>query len=158
MNLLVNALIKSLKKNNLTLALAESVTCGMASAALGNGPGTADVFKGSIVCYSPDVKMKLLNVSKANIKKYTCESHEVTMLLSKHLRQLIKADIYAAVTGLASEGGSETKTKPVGTVFFCILKNNRTYSYKKLYKGSPLQIKKKACKELYQLILKTINK
>jgi nicotinamide-nucleotide amidase len=68
------------------------------------------------------------------------------------LSKLIKADIYAALTGLASEGGSETKNKPVGTVFFCILYKKKLFRSRKLFRGSPLEIKKKACLELYDLV------
>lgn len=52
------------------------------------------------------------------LKKYTAESKEVTDALAKYLRQPIATDIHAAITRLASPGGSETAEKPVGTVFF----------------------------------------
>lgn len=154
MDLLVNKLIKTMKAGELTLALAESMTCGLAAAKLGNGLGASDVLKGSIVCYTPEVKQCILEVPEKTIKKYTAESEEVTELLARHLKRLIKADVYASITGLASEGGSETKKKPVGTVFFCILTGKQTHNYRKLFRGSPLEIKTKACAYLYKLILK----
>ncbi len=43
---------------------------------------------------------------------------QVTTALAKNLPKLIKADIHVAITGLASAGGTETKDKPVGTIFF----------------------------------------
>lgn len=77
----------------------------------------------------------------------------MTNALAKKLRKLIKADICAAITGLAAPGGSETKDKPVGTVFFSVLYKGKLYKQKKKLKGTPVQIKKKACRKLYHFIL-----
>jgi nicotinamide-nucleotide amidase len=153
MDRLVNQLIKTMKDKGLTLALAESMTCGMASFKLSNTVGTSEVLKGSIICYTPEVKTSLLKITEKEIKKYSCESKEVTESLARHLKDLVKADIYAAITGLAAAGGSETKEKPVGTVFFSVM-NKKIHNYRKRFYGSPLEVKTKACIELYKLILK----
>ncbi|MCW3077698.1 MAG: hypothetical protein JWO32_2307 [Bacteroidetes bacterium] len=152
-----NPFVKTLLEKKLTLALAESMTCGLAAHQLSTCKGTADVFKGSIVCYNEEVKKDLLKVSKNLIRKHTCESAPITESLVKQLSKLIKADIHAAITGLASAGGSETKTKPVGTVFFCIRYKNKIYNIRKVFRGTPLQIRVKACYALYDLILEKIN-
>jgi nicotinamide-nucleotide amidase len=158
MNNKAHAFIKQLQEKNLILALAESVTCGLAAHKLATAPGTSDVLAGSIVCYTPEVKRDLLGVSQKLIDRYTCESMEVTEALAKNLEKLIDADIHAALTGLASPGGSETKEKPVGTIFFCIKFKNKMHRYKKLFRGTPLEIRKKACMSLYEHVLKTIHK
>jgi nicotinamide-nucleotide amidase len=145
-------LANHLKRNNLSIAFAESVTCGLAAHSLGNIIGASDFLKGSIVCYDEDVKINLLKVKQSLIKKYTCESQQVTDELAKNLRLLFKADVYAAVTGLAAAGGSETGEKPVGTVFYSIYYRNKFYCHKKTFRGKPLEIKKKACDELYKFI------
>jgi nicotinamide-nucleotide amidase len=67
------------------------------------------------------------------------------------------ADIHAAITGLASPGGSETKEKPVGTVFLCVYYKNKIYRERKLFRGSPLQVRKKACDALYVMILRVLK-
>ncbi len=84
-----NKLIKLFKQNNLTLAMAVSMTCGLAAASLGNTHGPSYVLKGSIVCYSPDVKKTVLKIPESSIKKYTCESKEITQMLAKNLQTLI---------------------------------------------------------------------
>lgn len=152
----VPELIRNLEEKNLKLALAESVTCGLAAHKLCGAKGTSEVLAGSVVCYSPETKMSLLGVSQAMINRYTCESMRVTEALAKNLPGVIKADIYAAVTGLASPGGSETKEKPVGTVFFCVYYQRKMFRQKKLFRGSPLQVRKKACEELYRMILSDV--
>jgi nicotinamide-nucleotide amidase len=161
MNKEINSFVKQLKAENLTLALAESITCGLAAHKLSTCKGISEVLKGSVVCYNEDVKKDLLKIPQKMIDKYTCESAEVTALLVKNLKRLIKADVHASLTGLASNGGSEGKGKPVGTVFFCISYKNNLFPYKKAFRGSPAQIKEKACLMLYHLIsnvVKQLNK
>ncbi|MCW3104802.1 MAG: hypothetical protein JWO09_3242 [Bacteroidetes bacterium] len=158
MNKKVNDFVKTLKEQKLTLALAESITCGLAAQKLATCIGTSDVLKGAVVCYSPEVKMGLLKIPKKVIEKHTPESREVTRQLAANLGQLIDADIYAAITGLASPGGSETKQKPVGTVFYCIRHKNKTINERKVFKGSPLEIRTAACMALYELILEKVVK
>jgi nicotinamide-nucleotide amidase len=152
-----NALVRTLKEKALTLALAESVTCGLAAHRISGCSGTSDVFRGSIVCYTPQVKHKLLKVPQRLIEKYSCESKEVTMALAKNLHSIIDADIYAAITGLASPGGSESKQKPVGTIFISVYHQKKTYNYRKLFRGSPLTIKKEACDALYTILQKLVK-
>jgi nicotinamide-nucleotide amidase len=154
----VNSFVKQLKEQGLTVAFAESMTCGMATHKLASCTGTSDVLKGSVICYTPEVKKSLLGISQAMIDKYTCESKEVTDALADKLSGLVKSDIHAAITGLASEGGSETKEKPVGTVFFCVRYKGRKHHLRKLFRGTPLAIREKACLELYRFILEVISK
>jgi nicotinamide-nucleotide amidase len=153
----VNTFIKTLMDKQHTLALAESMTCGLAAHFLSTCKGTANVLLGSVVCYSTDVKTGLLGVPKQLIDKHSAESREVTEKLAINLRHEMKADICAAITGLASSGGSETKTKPVGTVFFSILYKNRPRNFRVVFRGTPLEIRQKACLQLYDLILKEIK-
>jgi len=150
--------IKFCQDNRLTMAFAESVTCGLAAHQLSQVKGSSEAFKGSLVCYNGDVKTNVLKIPKTMIDKFTAESQEVTDAMAKKLKRLINADVYAAVTGLASEGGSETKTKPVGTVFFSVMYKNKLFRQRKLFRGNALQIKKKACDELYSFIISSVSK
>jgi PncC family amidohydrolase len=150
-------LVKTLLENKLSLALAESVTCGLAAHQLNSVKGTSEVLKGSIVCYDEEVKIKLLKIPRRLINDFTAESAQVTDALAENLGRLISADVYAAVTGLAAPGGSESKTKPVGTIFFSVLFKNKMHRLKKRFRGKPLEIKKKTCDELYSLIISAIS-
>jgi len=147
-----------LKENELTIAFAESMTCGLLAHKLGSVSGTSDFLAGGIVCYSEDVKNNLLKVSKKLIEKHTAESQTVTDALALNLRKIIAADIHAAITGLATDGGTETKSKPVGTVFFSLVYKNKIYKLKKKFNGSPLKIKQKACEEFSRFIIKRLKK
>jgi nicotinamide-nucleotide amidase len=148
----VNRLLNFFEEKGLTLSMAESMTCGLASHQLNIVKGTSEVLMGSIVCYSEMVKTGLLGIKPTLIRKYTAESREVTAELAKALKKFFKSDVYAAITGLASPGGSENKRKPVGTVFISVKYKGKIWSQKKQFKGTPLQIKRKACEEMYRFI------
>lgn len=146
-----------MRSEGLTLVLAESVTCGLAAMKLSSCIGVSEVLLASTVCYTPEAKKQLLNVKEATISKYTCESPEVTREMAKSLPKLIKADVYAAITGLASSDGSETQEKPVGTIFYAIHYKGKTHDFKKVFLGTPLEIKTKAAIEIYSLILELLK-
>ena len=152
MKRITNKLVKLLLNSKLSIAVAESMSCGLVTHQLNTVKGTSEVLKGSIVCYSEEVKKDLFKVPSKLISKYTTESQEVTDSLAKKLKRLIKADVYAAITGLAAPGGSECRTKPVGTVFYSLYYKNKLYRERKFFRGTPSEIKKNACKNFYKFI------
>ena len=152
-----NALVKKLGKRSVNIALAESITCGLATSKLGVYKGVASILAGSVVCYTPEVKAGLLKVRKSTMDEYTCESQEVTDELAQNLASVIEAELHAAITGLASAGGSETKEKPVGTVFFSIFYKDQLYRERRLFRGTPSEIREKACNFLYNFISEVVD-
>jgi nicotinamide-nucleotide amidase len=151
-------LARILKENNLTIALAESITCGLLSHKLGSISSTSDILKGAIICYDESVKLSLLKIPEKIIKEHTAESQIVTDKLALHLKKLIPADIHAGITGLASQGGSETNAKPVGTVYISVLFRQKINRKRKVFKGSPLEIKNKASTFLFSFISSLVQK
>lgn len=141
----------------LTIALAESMTCGLAAHMLSTCKGTADVLQGSVVCYNEQVKKEMFGIPESMLRRYSAESPEVTDRLARDLKKIIAADIHAAITGLAASGGSERPGKPPGTVFFTVIWKNRKYPDRKVFRGTPLQVREKACLHLYDLILKVVK-
>ncbi len=80
-------LVKFLQTNKLTVAFAESVTCGLACHQLTNVIGTSKVLLGGGVSYQEKVKTDLLKVSPTLIKKYTAESQQVTVAMAMCLQK-----------------------------------------------------------------------
>jgi PncC family amidohydrolase len=157
-NAKVNRFIKTLEARSVTIALAESMTCGLAAHLLSTCKGTSNVLMGSIVCYNAKTKTSILGVGEGMIQKHTAESREVTGKLAHGLKRHIKADVYAAITGLAAPGGSERPGKPVGTVFYAVLFRGKLHTFRRLIRGTPLRRREKACLYLYDLILAIITK
>lgn len=126
---LMNELFTLLKKNNLTIACAESLTGGMFQQELTAIPGSSSVLKGGVVCYTNEVKEKVLGVKKETLEEYGAVSEECARELAENVASLLNADIGISFTGVAGPGAVEGK--PVGTVYVGISK-----------KGSPAIVEK----------------
>lgn len=128
-----------LDSKNQTVAFAESCTAGLLAAAFA-ATAHSNVLIGGIVCYNASIKTTLLNVDPQLIEAYTAESAEVTCAITSGLASLMQADYYIGVTGLTKPGGSETREKPVGTLFICILNNNQMTEFRTCFSGNEKQI------------------
>jgi nicotinamide-nucleotide amidase len=129
-----------MKTLGLTIAFAESATAGRLSAEFSLVPDCGEILKGGIVCYDACIKQDILGVPESLVKKYTPESAEVTAAMTKRLSKMIPADIYISVTGLTMPGGSETKEKPVGTMFVHTLIKGKSVERRFQFSGLPESI------------------
>jgi nicotinamide-nucleotide amidase len=100
----------------LRLATAESCTGGMVASRITAVPGASDVFAGSVVAYSNEVKETGLGVPAELITAHGAVSAEVAAAMVEGARNRLGADVAVAVTGVAGPGGG-TPAKPVGLVF-----------------------------------------
>jgi nicotinamide-nucleotide amidase len=107
--------MKILKEKKLTIAAAESLTGGLFQQELTSVPGVSSVLKGGVVCYTNEVKEKVLGVKKETIEKFGVVSHECAKELAENVAALVSADIGISFTGVA--GPDELEGKPVGTVY-----------------------------------------
>lgn len=99
-----------------TLATAESCTGGLVAVRLTDVAGSSDVFLGSVVAYSNDVKIRRLGVPPEVLERYGAVSEETAAAMAQGARKELGADVALAVTGVAGpDGGSEEK--PVGLVY-----------------------------------------
>jgi nicotinamide-nucleotide amidase len=146
--------LDKLKSEKLTIAFAESMTAGMLFNEFSKVSGASEVLKGSLVTYNPELKISLLNVDPTSIDKFTPESQEVATEMVKGLAKIISADIAIAVTGLASEGGSESPEKPVGTVFISLLYKNKLHEFKTIFNHDD---KKEKAEKENEIMQKTVD-
>jgi nicotinamide-nucleotide amidase len=108
-----------LKKYNLTVSTAESLTGGKIASTLVSVSGASAYFKGSMVVYSAEMKQHLLAVSKQTIDAYTVVSQEVAKEMAINAREKMNTDYAIAVTGNAGPTADETD-KSVGVVYIAI--------------------------------------
>ncbi|AGH47955.1 MULTISPECIES: CinA family protein [Sphingomonadales] len=100
-----------------TIAVAESCTGGLVSAALTEIPGSSDVFLAGYVTYSNEAKIRMLGVSLDVLETFGAVSIAVAWGMARGALERAEADVAVAITGIAGpDGGSEKK--PVGTVVF----------------------------------------
>lgn len=99
-----------------TLVTAESLTGGGIGAALTAVPGSSEVYKGGVICYTNWVKENVLGVPSDILEQYGAVSTWTAGYMASGVRKLLQADVAVSVTGLAGPGGDEFGN-PVGTVF-----------------------------------------
>ena len=105
--------------NNATLGMAESCTGGYVSHHITQVMGSSAYFKGCIVCYSNDIKEKILGVKKDTIEKYGAVSEQTVTELAQNTLSVLEVDYTFAITGLMSIGG-ESDRIDVGTVWMAV--------------------------------------
>lgn len=129
-----------LKKDHLTLAVAESCTGGMISQRLTNVAGSSEYFLGGVVSYANELKSGLLGVDEEALEKEGAVSRIVAEEMACGIRTKTGAAIGLAVTGIAGPGGG-TDAKPVGTVYIGIAAEEGSWVSKFLFNGDRYQIR-----------------
>jgi nicotinamide-nucleotide amidase len=104
-----------LRKNQVTLALAESCTGGLIANLLTNISGSSDYFIFSGITYSNQAKIDILNVSKETIMAQGAVHEKTAMEMARGARKVCGATYGLATSGIAGPTGG-TAEKPVGTV------------------------------------------
>lgn len=117
---LIDAARRVIEENRaagLRIAVAESCTGGLVSAALTEIPGCSDVFEAGLVTYANEAKMAMLGVASDVLETFGAVSVATAWAMAQGAIQKTNADIGVAITGIAGPGGG-TEKKPVGTVVF----------------------------------------
>ena len=99
------------------VALAESCTGGLVSAAITEIAGSSDMFEAGFVTYSNNAKMNRLNVNEDVIDTFGSVSVATAWAMAQGALEASGADVAVAITGIAGPDGG-TAQKPVGTVVF----------------------------------------
>jgi len=99
------------------VAVAESCTGGLVSAALTEHAGASDVFEAGFVTYSNESKARMLGVDENIIATFGAVSVATAWSMAQGALKHSNADVAVAITGIAGPGGGSER-KPVGTVVF----------------------------------------
>jgi len=111
--------VRLLRLQKKTLALAESCTGGALADRVTNVPGASEIFLGGVVSYANAAKENSLGVRAATLAAHGAVSEPVAAEMAAGTREKFGSDFAIAVTGIAGPGGG-TPEKPVGTVFIAL--------------------------------------
>ncbi len=114
---LAERVIAANRARGLTVALAESCTGGLVTAALTDIAGSSAVVDRGFVTYSNDAKREMLGVGEAILDTFGAVSIACAWAMAQGALEHSYADVAVAITGVAGPGGG-SKEKPVGTVLF----------------------------------------
>ncbi len=116
-------------KRNKTITTAESCTGGYIAHLLTNIAGSSAYYNGSIVSYSYESKMKLLEVDKDTIQHQGAVSEAVVKEMAKGAIAKFETDYAIAVSGIMGPDGG-TLEKPLGTVWIATGNKNKIVTQK----------------------------
>ncbi|MFM9824581.1 CinA family nicotinamide mononucleotide deamidase-related protein [Flavobacterium sp.] len=114
---------KLLKQQNKTISTAESCTGGKVAQLLSSVNGASHYFKGGVVSYSTETKIKVLGLSESLIQTYSVVSAEVAKQMAINVKSMMKTDYAIATTGNAGPTKGEAQAE-VGTVFIALATPN----------------------------------
>jgi nicotinamide-nucleotide amidase len=118
------ALAAALIARGWMLTTAESCTGGLVAAACTSLAGSSQWFERGFVTYSNEAKTEMLGVPAALIAQHGAVSEEVACAMAEGALAHARAQLAAAVTGIAGPGGA-TPGKPVGTVWVAIARHGQ---------------------------------
>ena len=116
---LLNNLQKLCIEKGISVVVAESCTAGLIASKLTTVLGSSSYFKGGVVAYQNEIKIKILGVSQSIINEETEVSSEVVKQMAKSVLEKFDANFAVATTGYAGPAGGTNKN-PIGTVFVAI--------------------------------------
>ena len=152
---LEQAVVKLLKKYDLTMTTAESCTGGLLAGRIINVPGASEVYNEGFITYSNKAKRKYLDVSKNTLKKYGAVSEQTAREMATGGVFATDSDACVAVTGLAGpDGGSEEK--PVGLVYIATYMKDKVNVQKYQFKGNRAKIREQAVVKGLDLLRRSI--
>jgi len=102
-----------------TVAVAESLTGGLVSAALTDAAGASAVVRGGVLAYAADLKISVLGVDRELLAKVGAVDGDVAEQMAAGVRELMGATYGLATTGVA--GPDPADGKPVGTVYVAVV-------------------------------------
>ncbi|WP_280512434.1 CinA family protein [Nocardia farcinica] len=137
-------------RQGITIAVAESLTSGKLSAALGAAGDSAEWFRGGIVSYSAQVKHRLLDVPDVPVVSATAAA-----AMAAGARRLLEADVAVAVTGV---GGPDPQDgEPAGSVWFGVVSGDGELTRHHVFDGEPVEVLEQTVDRAVELLLEVVR-
>lgn len=139
-----------------TLVTAESCSGGLIAHRLTNVAGSSAYYRGGVVVYSNDLKMRLLGVAEADLRRHGAVSAQVARAMADGARQRLEAEWSLGVTGIAGPGGG-TVEKPVGLVFIAVAGPRDVVVVENRFQGTREEIKAATAERALALLLERLS-
>ena len=144
-------LVEILRRQELTISCAESLTGGLFASSICEIPGVSKIFKGGVVTYWNEIKNRVLDVPKKVIEECGVVSADCASYMAKGVKNLYKTDISISFTGNA--GPDEMEGKPVGLVYIGLCYKDTTFVFEYYFEGTRNDIRRKCVEEGFKRIL-----
>jgi len=108
-----------LSRSGKTLAIAESCTGGLLGHRITSASGSSTYFRGGIIAYANEVKVRELGVDPAVLDTEGAVSEPVARQMAEGVRKRFRTDFGIGITGIAGPQGGAAG-KPVGLVYVAL--------------------------------------
>jgi nicotinamide-nucleotide amidase len=146
---------KLLKEKGASLATAESCTGGYIAHLITSIPGSSAFFKGSVVCYSNEVKEQIVGVQPETLRKFGAVSEQTVTEMAVGVQTRLNADYVIATSGIAGPDGG-TDEKPVGTIWIAIATPHEVFAQKFLFGDSRERNIRRTALQALNMLRKTL--
>jgi nicotinamide-nucleotide amidase len=148
---------KLLTSKKMTLSTAESFTGGTIAQQMTAMSGASAYFKGSVVSYATEAKIKVLKVSKSLVEAHSVVSAQVAEAMASNVRKLLHTDFSIATTGNAGPSKGDSNMD-VGTVYIAIATPKGVYSEKFMMGSQRERVVQKSVNKALEMLQKEISK
>ena len=144
-----------LSKKELTLGSVESFTGGLFASEVTAISGASKYFKGALVTYATEEKVRLLGIPSEEIEKHGVVSKEIAYLMAKLGKEKLAVDYCLAFTGNA--GPEAMENKPVGEIYIALAGPQKVEVQAFHLQGERNKIQKSAIDLALTLLAKTLQ-
>ena len=141
--------------NNLSLSTVESVTGGKLSNSIIKKAGASKFFKGSLVTYSIESKINILQINEDLIHKFSPVSKEISCEMVKSGKKILNTDYCISTTGNAGPSTNDDFSK-VGQIFISIATPQKIITKELSLTGSREEIIEIVVEKSHKLLLKNL--
>ena len=152
---LASLVVEELKKRQISITAAESLTAGLFQASIADFSGVSAIFKGGFVTYSLEEKAKMLDIPQAELEIHGVVSAYTAEKMAEQAREKTASDIGISLTGVA--GPESLEGHPAGTVFIGLSQASGTEVIRVNIGGrSRTDVRKIAVMHAFNLVLKAL--
>ena len=143
-------------EKGLTLGSVESFTGGLFAQTITSISGASKFYKGGLVTYATEEKMRLLKIDKDLIDEFGVVSKEIAFRMANNAKHRLNVDVCVSFTGNA--GPEAMEGKPVGEIYIGLAYFNEVEVYSFLLKGTREDIQKEGVNNALAILDKKICK
>lgn len=156
-NPLAEQIKELLLEQHLTLAIAESVTCGHLQSLFAGIADTGKFFQGGITVYNLGQKVRHLHIEPIHAELYNCVSETVASEMALNVTELFSASVGISITGYATP----MLEKDIYTRFahFAVVRNGKLLLCDTIRtrKRNATEVQKDYCEQVLQKVLDVLS-
>ena len=150
-------IIQFLKKEKQTLSVAESITGGNLSSSFISESGASDFFLGSVVTYSKNSKIEILNISSEDLQNNSLVSEYVSKNMAESCKKLFKSSYSISTTGNAGPKTNDSVSN-VGQVFISVASKSGIFTEEFNFEGNRKEIIEQTVENAHRILYKNLIK